>query len=77
MQVWEDCVRYLNDHLSHEYTLFTLLNLSLALDILTGLWVVYKLYSVEFAKESIMRKKSKSLSVHVTNSRSGRVHETL
>ena len=55
---------------------FTLLNLSRALDILTGLCDVYKLHSVEFAKELIMRKTWKSQSVkcvRVTSHRSGRV----
>ena len=50
--------------------------MSVALDILTGLWVLYKLHNVQFAKKSIMRKTSKSQSVkcvRVTSSCSGRV----
>ena len=59
---------------------FTLLYLSLALDILTGLCVVYKLHSVKFSKKSIMRKTLKSPSdkcVRVTSSRSWRVGQSL
>ena len=70
------CVSEKNGRTHLPLCIYAILELSFSLDILTGLWVLYKLHNVKFAKESIMLKTSKSPSVkcvRVTSRRSGRV----